>query len=498
MTVQTQKILTVSQLTKQIRAVLEENIGEICVVGEISNWRVAQSGHAYFTLKDAESQIDAVCFRDRLQELTFTPKDGIAVLVFGLVTVYPKRGNYQIRVETLVAKGQGELQLRFEQIKKRLEAEGLFEKSRSPKPLPLLPRKIGIVTSPTGAAIRDILRVLEHRQARVHVLLYPARVQGDGAAEEIAQGIRVLDRLGLDVIIVGRGGGSIEDLWAFNEEIVVRAVHEARTPIISAVGHEIDFALSDFAADVRAPTPSAAAMMVVKEQEELIHRLSQLRHRLSATARHRLERAQNLFLRLKQAPVFRYPLAPIQERQQRLDDIQRALCQSLREQIRARRDQFTQWHHTLQKHSPQAALHLWHVRLQEKQNGLLQAVKTLIQRHRFVLRTNSHSLYTTSPSRVLPLLHQRLKTSKGQMYQKILNTLMKKQAGLDNAHARLDALSPLAVLNRGYAIVQKRSDGSVVRAAAELRPNEEVHMRFSVGRALGRIINVEDEMNDAE
>jgi hypothetical protein len=265
------EIWTVSQLTRRVKNLLETQISYVWVSGEISNYRVSPAGHAYFTLKDAESQIDAVMFRGKLMGLRFGPENGLEVIVYGLVTVYEKRGAYQIVCDEMQPKGMGALQLAFEKLRKKLQQEGLFEESHK-KPLPLLPRRIGVVTSPTGAAIRDILNVIRRRFANVHIILWPARVQGDEAAPEIVEGIRVLDAWGVDVMIVGRGGGSLEDLWPFNEEIVVRAVYEARTPIISAVGHEIDYTLTDFAADVRAPTPSAAAELVGKGWSNGSHR----------------------------------------------------------------------------------------------------------------------------------------------------------------------------------------------------------------------------------
>ncbi|HNT88250.1 MAG TPA: exodeoxyribonuclease VII large subunit, partial [Candidatus Hydrogenedentes bacterium] len=233
---ETPEIWTVSQLTRRVKALLEAEVGFVWVSGEISNWRVSPAGHAYFTLKDKDSQLDAVMFRGKLMRLRFGPDTGLDVVVYGQVTVYEKRGSYQIVCEEMQPKGVGALQLAFEKLKRKLAEEGLFDEEHK-KPLPMLPRRIGIVTSPTGAAIRDILNVINRRFANVHVILYPARVQGEEAAPEIVEGIRVLDAYSVDVMIVGRGGGSIEDLWPFNEEIVVRAVFEAKTPVISAVGH---------------------------------------------------------------------------------------------------------------------------------------------------------------------------------------------------------------------------------------------------------------------
>ena len=258
------KIYSVSELSQQIRNLLEKEFPDVWVVGEVSNFRAASSGHLYFTLKDESAQIRAVCFRNQARYLKFRPQDGISVIARGHLSVYETRGEYQLYIEYLEPAGLGALQLAFEQLKQKLAAEGLFDPGRK-KPLPLLPRTVGVVTSPTGAVIRDILRVLRRRFRNMNVMLGPVKVQGEGAAEEIVEGIKTLNRqTGVDVIIVARGGGSLEDLWAFNEEIVARAIAASKIPIISAVGHETDFTIADFVADLRAPTPSAAAALVVR------------------------------------------------------------------------------------------------------------------------------------------------------------------------------------------------------------------------------------------
>ena len=265
---ESQHVFTVSELTRGIRSILEQAFDTVWVEGEISNYVLAQSGHAYFSLKDETSQVRCVFFKGNRIRVKFDPEDGDQVLLFGRVNVYEPRGEYQIVVEAMEPRGLGALQKAFEQLKAKLEKEGLFDEAHK-QALPEFPWKIGIVTSPTGAAIRDLLNVLHRRNPRVSVVLAPAKVQGEGAAEEIAQAIRDLNTLEeLDVLIVGRGGGSIEDLWAFNEEVVARAIHESKLPVVSAVGHEIDFTISDFVADLRAPTPSAAAELVVPRLQE--------------------------------------------------------------------------------------------------------------------------------------------------------------------------------------------------------------------------------------
>ncbi len=277
-------VLSVAELSERLRAVVEEGFPAVWVEGEISNFRVYASGHAYFTLKDDQAQLRCALFRTRARRVKFEPGDGQHVLAFGSIEVYAQRGEYQLVVELLEPRGLGALQLAFEQLKQRLAAEGLFDQGRK-RPLPRFPRRIGVVTSPDGAALRDILRVVGRRFGDVHIVLAPARVQGDGAAAELAQGVRELNALGgVDVIIVGRGGGSLEDLWAFNDEMLARTLAASKVPVVSAVGHEVDFTIADFVADVRAATPSQAAELVVSEKAAVVEALDALRRRLHRAA----------------------------------------------------------------------------------------------------------------------------------------------------------------------------------------------------------------------
>lgn len=286
-------ILTVTRLTYQIKNLLEGTFPDVWVEGEISNLSVPQSGHAYFTLKDEQSQVRAVLFRSSQRFLKFTLQHGMLVICRGRVSVYEPRGEYQLILDYIEPKGIGALQLAFEQLKDRLEKEGLFELELK-KPLPRLPRSIGIITSPTGAAIRDILRVIKRRHPRMAVLIYPVPVQGAEAAPSIVEALRYFnDRQNVDVLIVGRGGGSLEDLWAFNEESVARAIHSSKIPVISAVGHETDYTIADFVADLRAPTPSAAAEMVVESEESFREGIRALESRLVRNMRHMLELARS-------------------------------------------------------------------------------------------------------------------------------------------------------------------------------------------------------------
>ena len=313
------RVWKISELTRRIKGTLEGAFGRVWVEGEISNLRRPASGHAYFTLKDAGSQLRAVMFRNALAAVAVPLRDGLLVRGYGQITVYEAAGDYQILLLTVEPAGEGELMRRLEALKKKLAAEGLFAAERK-RPLPALPQHVGIVTSPTGAAIRDILNVLARRFANLHVVLAPVRVQGAGAAEEIAAAIDLLNaRGGFDVLIVGRGGGSLEDLWSFNEEPVVRAIVRSRIPVISAVGHEIDWTLSDFAADVRAPTPSAAAELVVQGKAELQRRVAYLRRRLGLAARAGALAWRNRLERVVRTPGLRDPRQLVARLQQGVD-----------------------------------------------------------------------------------------------------------------------------------------------------------------------------------
>lgn len=441
------EIWSVSDLTKRVKSLLENQIGTVWVSGEISNWRVSPAGHAYFTLKDENSQLSAVMFRGKLGKLAFEPEGGLEVVVSGSITVYEKRGDYQIICEEMHPKGVGALQLAFEQLKRKLDEEGLFAPEHK-KPLPLLPRRIGVVTSPTGAAIRDILNVIQRRFANAHVLLYPARVQGDEAAPEIVEGIQALDGYGVDVMIIGRGGGSLEDLWPFNEEAVVRAVFEAKTPIISAVGHEIDFALTDFAADVRAPTPSAAAELVVQEQKALQDRVAQAKRVLARAMTQRLESGRNRLAMASGSYVFKRPEELIRQRRQQVDEARQRLDQHMNEALADSRNRLKHAQRALALLSPVQQLQRAAERLSAARRRMVQCAATATQRYR---------------ARFQPLVVQ------------------------------LDALSPLSVLARGYALVQTYPDGAVVRDAGQLKPDDKLKLRFGKGEAIAAVETIEED-----
>ena len=318
-------VLTVSDITRQIKQSLETSFPRIWIQGEISNFKQHTSGHLYFTLKDEGAQLSAVMWRSRVVNLTLVPEDGMKVIARGSITVYPPRGNYQIDCDQIQPVGIGELQLAFERLKKKLAAEGLFDPEHK-KPIPEYPGRIGIVTSQTGAALQDIRSVLLRRFPSVEVILVPVRVQGIGAAEEIAAAVNDLNRYGkVDVMIVGRGGGSLEDLWAFNEEVVARAIYDSRIPVISAVGHEIDFSIADFVADLRAPTPSAAAELAVKDRSELIEVLRNMWYTIHRNIEDRVSSLRDSVAGFVTSYAFNRPKDLLRESSQRVDDLERGL-----------------------------------------------------------------------------------------------------------------------------------------------------------------------------
>ncbi|MBP1714450.1 MAG: Exodeoxyribonuclease large subunit [Deltaproteobacteria bacterium] len=436
-------ILTVSQLTSEIRSLLERSFENVWVEGEISNLRLPGSGHLYFTLKDEKAQIRGVMFRLQNRLLKFEPRDGLQVIGYGRVTVYEPRGDYQIILDYLEPKGLGALQLAFEQLKEKLAAEGLFDPARK-RPIPHLPQRIGIVTSSTGAAIRDILHIIDRRFANVQVLLYPVRVQGQGAAQEIAQAIQALNQLPeVDVMIVGRGGGSLEDLWAFNEEIVARAISSSRIPVISAVGHEIDFTIADFVADLRASTPSAAAELVVRNKVELVQNLENLKRALLQSFRTMLEMQQEHLFSMRERLTD--PRRRLSDQRIRLDDLSSRLAYSLNQGLRHQQDRFRLQRGSLLLLNPAK-------RLEEYSEKFAQVMRRL----------------TVSLQRELRISRQRIEGVMGKLF----------------------TLSPLGVLERGYSITRLLPSHEIVRQAEDLEANSLVSVKVHRGEFTARVEGV--------
>jgi exodeoxyribonuclease VII large subunit len=398
-------ILSVSALTRKIRSLLEGGIGDVRVEGEISNLRRQNSGHLYFTLKDASSQIQCVMFAGQTPQLRgMNFNDGVQVQVFGELTVYEPRGNYQLVVRRVQEKGVGALQAKFEELKRRLAAEGLFDSARK-RPLPKFPRRLGVVTSPTGAAIRDFLHVLHRRQRGIEVVIYPVRVQGKGAAAEIAGAIDFLatsptiDRP--DVIVVTRGGGSLEDLWEFNEETVARAIAASPIPVVSAVGHEIDFTISDFAADLRAPTPSAAAEILSADSSDLLEQLDHLAARLRRPLHARLEFLKNQLASLERTALFLEPPRRLREHRQTLDRLADDLHTLAEESIQSRRLALERHAHFLDSHNPERKIIETRTQLQAFQHAMDHTISTRLRDQRAVLERHSALLGALNPNAAL-------------------------------------------------------------------------------------------------
>lgn len=428
-------VFTVSRLTQEIKDCLEGSFPGLRVEGEISNFRVPSSGHFYFTLKDSYAQIRAVMFRSRNQGLLFLPEDGMHVICSASLSVYPPRGEYQLIVDWMEPRGQGALQAAFEALKRRLAEEGLFDPDRK-KPIPYLPRRIGLVTSPSGAAIRDFLRILWRRFPGVEVRLCPVRVQGAGAGQEIVEAIRTLNAEGLvDVIVLARGGGSLEDLWAFNEEIVARAIAASERPVVSAVGHEIDFTIADFAADLRAPTPSAAAELVVPEKQVLDEALRSLQARLFNAAAKAVAGKREVLFHLSKRLV--HPGRRVRDHLLRLDELEERMRASVRRKLAAAR-------------------------------GDRQNLET-----RLFLATPLHRIQT---------FRLQLDGLGRILERAVVHVVEAKRLAWKQTAARLDSLSPLGVLSRGYSITRLLPDRMILRSAESVGPGVEVEVILARGR----------------
>lgn len=418
------KIYTVSELTREIRGALEKTFGTIWVEGEISNFRRADSGHCYFTLKDAGAQLTAVMFRTEAADLTFPLADGLQVVALGNISVYEPRGQYQIICRRLLPKGLGALQAQFEALKQKLAAEGLFHPERKKK-IPKFPEHIGIVTSPTGAAIRDILNIINRRFPNVHIVIYPVRVQGAGAAEEIAKAIDKLNTLhaqhalALDVLIITRGGGSLEDLWAFNEEIVARAIARSAIPTISAVGHEIDFTISDFVADLRAPTPSAAAELVVKTRLELLEILGHLRERLARSLKHEFAEFRRRVDATAMSYVFRQPENLAARYRQQLDDARDRLRQQTRQKLIVTRELAESLNRRLVQLKPQVLIQQTRRRVADLCSRHRRAVNAAVDLHRERARNLAQHLGALSHKATLKRGYSITRTADGRLVKSI-------------------------------------------------------------------------------
>lgn len=436
------EVYSVSRLAEEVRLLLDGAFPLLWVEGEISNLARPRSGHVYFTLKDERAQVRCALFRNRAARLRFTPENGERVLVRARISLYVPRGDFQLIVEHVEPAGHGALQRAFEALKARLEAEGLFAAERK-RPLPALPRRIGVVTSPTGAALRDVLTVLRRRFPALPVLVYPVPVQGEGAAEAIAAAIRRAgERAEVDALLVTRGGGSLEDLWAFNEEVVARAIHASPLPVVSAVGHEVDVSIADLVADHRAPTPSAAAELLSPDGEAWRRQLDATRSRLAAAQRRRLAEQAERLGGLERRLQAQHPGRRLQERAQRLDDIEQRLGRGLRD------------------------------RLDRAETRLDHACERLLAQ---------------DPRARIAQLGERAAALRHRLGAVAERALERRQARLGASARALEAVSPLATLGRGYAIVQRDPDGRILRRAADAPVGSRVRAHLHDGGLLCRV-----------
>jgi len=440
------RVWKVRDLVASVRTHIEREYSDAWVEGEISNFRSPESGHLYFTLKDGDAQIRVVMFRSSARLLRFRPADGLQVVVRGRVTIYEDRGELQISAEYIEPKGAGSLQLAFEQLKAKLEAEGLFAAERK-KPIPSLPSRIGIVTSPQAAALRDILNILERRHRSVNVLIYPAQVQGDAASYEVASGIRYFNQQkNVEVIVVARGGGSAEDLAPFNNEGLARTVAGCEIPVISAVGHETDFTIIDFVADLRAPTPSAAAELVIRSRQEIEEQAESLHDRLTRAMRYRLLMGRQALTELSQHGAFARMMEVIRQRQQKVDDLTH--------------------------------------RMELAERGLLEKMRRKWE-------TVSAAVRHYDLRMVLGGMRKELDSRTTALAAVMRNVLLQYRVRSERLETALRSLSPLAILDRGYALVFD-ANGKLLKNAVEVQTGDEISARLAQGQVQATVTKKEE------
>ncbi len=443
------EVYTPSRLNREARILLERGLPALWIEGELSNLSRPSSGHWYFSLKDESAQLRCAMFRQRNILAKFTPKDGMHVLARGRVSLYEARGDYQFILDHIEEAGEGALRRRFEVLKAKLAAEGLFAPERK-RPLPRLPRRIGVITSPTGAAIRDVLQILKRRFCTIPILIYPVQVQGAAAAPQIAAAIRLASaRAECDVLIVARGGGSLEDLWAFNEEIVARAIFECSIPIVSGVGHEVDFTIADFVADQRAPTPSGAAELVAPDCGEWSRNLAHVTRRLMSVVERSLRRRIERFGWLERRLAQRHPGIELRQRAQRLDDVEQRM---------------------------------------------LRIVRHTISSHRSEVRRLAAHLRQHSPALRVAAAQGRLAVARGALRRSATANVERLRGRLAVVAGMLDTISPLATLQRGYAIVSDER-GRVLTASEKVKPGQRIRARLAKGEIQARVESVQDSDN---
>ena len=467
--VPSRKVYPVRELVAAVRTQLERTFTDLWVEGEISNYRPVESGHLYFSLKDASAQLRVVMWRTQARLLRFRLENGLQVIARGRVTLYDERGDLQFQAEYLEPKGAGALQVAFEQLKARLAAEGLFDQTRR-KAIPALPRRIGVVTSPRGAALQDILNILRRRHESVNVLIYPAQVQGEAAAGEVSAGVRYFGRHSkVDVIIIARGGGSFEDLFAFNDEGLARVIAASEIPVISAVGHETDFTICDFVADLRAPTPSAAAELVIRSKQDLSDKLATLRKRLAQTMNYKLLRSHNRLSGLERHPVFARMQDSVARRLQRLDDLVFRLSQAHVARLKSTVRRLDSCDTQLRRHDPRLRLAATRRQLEADSGQLRASIARLLAGHNARVEYGAVALRRAGEA-MLP----------------------RRRARWERLHTALQALSPEAILARGYALVFDEQ-GKVVKQAGRLSPGDIIRGRLAQGEFTAQVAGTSED-----
>lgn len=483
-------IYSVSEITFYIKKNLEALFPFMQIQGEISNFKKQSSGHLYFSLKDSHAQISCVMFYGKTRSLARLPKEGDKVIIKGGISVYPPRGNYQILVNEIQFTGIGELLIALEQLKKNLKSQGYFDAAHK-KPLPRFPKTIGVITSPTGAAIQDILNVLQRRHEGFHLILNPVRVQGEGAAEEIAQAIKDMNHYHLcDVMIVGRGGGSIEDLWAFNEEIVAKAIFSSKIPIISAVGHETDQTLSDLVADVRAPTPSAAAEIVLREKMQLLDFIQlceksmykHLKHQIE-TYRHKLEVFSRQPLLNSSALTFSFS-QKIDMGQQELDLLMGEKIKELTQTLKEKKQHILALNPLMRCHNLSQRLHNLSQRIQDSFLAHCQTKKSSLKNLSLSLQKSLEYHYQSKKKIFFAKISLR------DLYQITQKHIQSKRQGLKYLSEQIQAVNPQHILNKGYHILFSQKDGKVILSSNDLQKGDEILIQSCRGKAQATINKV--------
>jgi exodeoxyribonuclease VII large subunit len=481
-------VLTVTQLTNAIKNCLENTFPFVWLKGELSNCKLHSSGHFYFSLKDANAQIAAVMYRTDVAQLPNIPKDGDQVVVKGEINVYPPKGNYQILVRELKPVGLGELLQKLQELKIKLNKKGYFKQDRK-RPLPKMPRRIGVVTSPTGAAIQDILNILTRRFYGFHLILNPVKVQGEGAAQEIAQAIRQLNEYDLvDVMIVGRGGGSLEDLWAFNEEIVADAIYHSRIPVISAVGHEVDHCIADYVADVRAPTPSAAAELVIAEKAQQLHHLSQVQQRLQQTLQHLIKHDRHRLEGLKRHPIFHSPYGLLGPWMQKLDDLRDDLDQSMKQILTMYHSRLDGRQRVLLSLKPMTQIQHFKQKLLHFDKAISYSFlnqTSILKKRLGQMDIHFRQIWSRQMQNKQRLFNreQRLKL----LDQLMLRQLHHQKDRLKKLSAALHSINPKNLLSKGYAILFAEKDHSVITSVRAVEKNSDIRLLLCDGEILSTV-----------